>query len=64
MLEYGLGMMIDRIDPKDPKWRDRIIAKRDEIREFRSVEGRRRALARAPESDKRALETLDVEEAQ
>lgn len=64
MLEYGLGMTIDRIDPTKPEWRDQIIAKRDEIREFRSVEGRRRALARAPESDKRALETLDVEEAQ
>ena len=64
MLEYGLGMTMDRIDPKDPKWRDQIIATRDEILRFRSVEGRRRALARAPETDKRALETLDVEEAQ
>lgn len=64
MLEYGLGMTLDRINPSDPQWRDKIIAKRDEIRSFRSVEGRRRALARAPESDQRALETLDGEEAQ
>ncbi|MCC6149838.1 MAG: type I-E CRISPR-associated protein Cas5/CasD [Planctomycetes bacterium] len=64
MLEYGLGMTLDRIDPKDPKWRDQIIAKRDEIREFRSVEGRRRALARAPEYDRRALEEINAEEAQ
>lgn len=63
MLEYGLGMTLDRIDPEDPKWRDQIIAKRDEIRSFRSVEGRRRALARAPESDKHALEKLDEPEA-
>lgn len=64
MLEYGMGMTLDRIDPTDPRWRDQIIAKRDEIRQFRSVKGRRRALARAPQSDQRALETLDAEEAQ
>lgn len=62
MLEYGHGMGIDRIDPKDPKWRDRIIKKRTEIREFRSVKGRKRALARAPEADKKALEQLDTDE--
>jgi len=62
MLEYGLGMGIDRIDPKDPKWRDRIIEKRAEIRCFRSVEGRSRMLARAPGQDKKALEELDAEE--
>ncbi|MCZ7649510.1 MAG: type I-E CRISPR-associated protein Cas5/CasD [Planctomycetota bacterium] len=62
MLEYGEGMTMDRIDPTHPKWRDQIIAKRDEIRKFRSVEGRRRALARAPERDKKALEELDEEE--
>lgn len=62
MLEYGLGMTLDRINPTDPKWRDQIIAKRDEIRRFRSVEGRRRALARTPESDMRVLEKLDIAE--
>ncbi|MBX3458582.1 MAG: type I-E CRISPR-associated protein Cas5/CasD [Planctomycetes bacterium] len=62
MLEYGLGMTLDRIDPTDPKWRDRIIEKRTEIREFRSVEGRRRTLARAPGTDKPPLQRLDDEE--
>ena len=46
MIEYGLGMGLDRINPEDPDYRDRIIAKRDEIIEFRSLEIRRRRLAR------------------
>jgi 5-methylcytosine-specific restriction endonuclease McrA len=29
MIEYGLGMGLDRINPEDPAFRDRIIAKRD-----------------------------------
>ena len=45
MIEYGLGMGLDRINPEDPRWRDRIIAKRSEIIEFRSLETRRRRLA-------------------
>lgn len=45
MIEYGLGMGIDRINPEDPDRRDMIIAKRDEIIEFRSLETRRRHLA-------------------
>jgi len=45
MIEYGLGMGLDRINPEDPRWRDRIIRKRDEIVRFRSLETRRRRLA-------------------
>jgi hypothetical protein len=45
MIEYGLGMGLDRINPEDPQWRDEIITKRDEIIEFRSLETRRRRLA-------------------
>ena len=44
MLEYGLNMGLDRIDPEDPRWRERITEKRDEIVEFRSLETRRRRL--------------------
>lgn len=45
MLEYGAHMGMDRINPEDPRWRERIIAKRAEIIEFRSLETRRRRLA-------------------
>lgn len=45
MIEYGLGMGLDRINPEDPKWREQIIQKRDEIVKFRSLETRRRRLA-------------------
>ena len=45
MIEYGLGMGLDRINPENPDYRDRIIAKRQEIIEFRSLETRRRRLA-------------------
>jgi len=45
MLEYGEGMTTDRIDPSDPAWRDRILAKRLEIIKFRSLETRRRHLS-------------------
>jgi CRISPR-associated protein Cas5/CasD subtype I-E len=45
MIEYGLGMGLDRINPEEPRWRSRIIAKRDEIIRFRSLETRRRRLA-------------------
>ena len=44
MLEYGSGMTMDRIDPCDPLWRDCILAKREEIIRFRSLEQRRRKL--------------------
>jgi CRISPR-associated protein Cas5/CasD subtype I-E len=44
MTEYGLGMGLDRINPEDPQWRERIIEKRDEIVQFRSLETRRRRL--------------------
>jgi CRISPR system Cascade subunit CasD len=45
MIEYGLGMGLDRINPEEPRWRDLIIRKRDEIIRFRSLETRRRRLA-------------------
>jgi CRISPR-associated protein Cas5/CasD subtype I-E len=45
MIEYGLGMGMDRINPEEERWRDRIIKKRDEIIRFRSLETRRRKLA-------------------
>ncbi|MBZ0252699.1 MAG: HNH endonuclease, partial [Candidatus Methylomirabilis sp.] len=44
MIEYGLGMGLDRIDPTEARWRDRIVEKRDEIVRFRSLETRRRRL--------------------
>ncbi len=45
MLEYGAGMTLDRIDPEDPAWRERIIEKRRQIIAFRSLETRRRRLS-------------------
>ena len=45
MIEYGLGMGIDRINPEEPRWRDLVIAKRSEIVQFRSLETRRRHLS-------------------
>lgn len=45
MIEYGLGMGLDRIDPCEPSWREQIVAKRNEIIAFRSQETRRRRLA-------------------
>jgi hypothetical protein len=44
MLEYGAGMGLDRIDPVDPRWREAILRKRDEIVRFRSLATRRRHL--------------------
>jgi hypothetical protein len=44
MIEYGLGMGLDRINPQEPRWRGVIIAKRNEIVGFRSLETRRRKL--------------------
>jgi len=48
MIEYGLGMGLDRIDPTDPRWRDDILRTRREILEWRNEEHRRRALRKAP----------------
>jgi len=44
MLEYGHNMGMERIDPRDPFWRERIIKKRDDIIKYRSLEIRRRRL--------------------
>jgi len=51
MIEYGLSMGMDRINPEDPAWRDEIIRKRDEIIRFRSLETRRRQLRRGLEPE-------------
>lgn len=44
MLEYGYAMGLDRINPEDPRWRESIMQKRQEIIRFRSLETRRRRL--------------------
>lgn len=44
MIEYGLGMGLDRINPEDPSYREKIIARREEIIRFRSLATRRRLL--------------------
>jgi hypothetical protein len=45
MIEYGLGMGLDRINPEEECWRQEIINKRAEIIAFRSLETRRRKLS-------------------
>lgn len=55
MIEYGLGMGLDRINPEDPRWRADIIRTREEIIRFRSEETRRRALRWAPEDIQREM---------
>jgi CRISPR system Cascade subunit CasD len=45
MIEYGMNMGMDRINPEEPRWREAIIRKRDEIIRFRSIETRRRRLS-------------------
>ncbi len=45
MLEYGENMGMERINPEEPRWRTRILQKRDEIVRYRSLETRRRRLA-------------------
>ncbi|MHB8202500.1 MAG: type I-E CRISPR-associated protein Cas5/CasD [Desulfomonilaceae bacterium] len=44
MIEYGLGMGLDRINPCEPRWRNEIVKTRDEIVKYRSLETRRRRL--------------------
>ena len=55
MIEYGLGMGLDRINPEDPRWREDILRTRAEILQWRSEEGRRRALRAAPPDVRRDL---------
>jgi CRISPR system Cascade subunit CasD len=55
MIEYGLGMGLDRINPEDPRWRKGIIEKREEIIRFRSLERRRRVLRSAPDDVRREM---------
>ncbi|GMV38185.1 MAG: hypothetical protein AMXMBFR61_26930 [Fimbriimonadales bacterium] len=45
MIEYGMGMGLDRINPEDPRWREQIIQKRSEIIRFRSLQTRKRRLS-------------------
>jgi len=45
MIEYGLNLGLDRINPEEPCWLVKIIEKREEIIRFRSLETRRRKLA-------------------
>jgi CRISPR system Cascade subunit CasD len=45
MIEYGLGMGLDRINPEDSHWREQIVQQRQEIIQFRSLETRRRRLS-------------------
>jgi len=47
MIEYGLGMGLDRINPEEPRWCDEILHKREEIIRFRSLATRRRRLQHA-----------------
>ena len=44
MIEYGLGMGLNRINPEDTRWREQIAQKRAEIIQFRSLETRYRHL--------------------
>lgn len=61
MIEYGLGMGLDRIDPCDARWREDIVRTRADIIRFRSEETRRRALRDAPKEIRReALEEEDI----
>jgi hypothetical protein len=44
MLEYGLGMEMDRVNPEDPRWREKIIQIRADIIKFRSLQSKKRRL--------------------
>jgi 5-methylcytosine-specific restriction endonuclease McrA len=44
MIEYGLNMGLDRINPEEPRWRPEILRKRGDIIAFRSLATRRRRL--------------------
>lgn len=46
MLEYGAGMTLDRINPEDEKWRDKIWEVRNRIIQDRSLARRQRLLER------------------
>ena len=50
MIEYGLGMGLDRINPEEEMWRESIHRKRKEIIKFRSLETRRRKLGSEEEA--------------
>lgn len=54
MLEYGLGKFIERIDPCDPQWRDKILQKRQEIIKFRSRARGKKAREKYSPTEERA----------
>ncbi|MAT39813.1 MAG: type I-E CRISPR-associated protein Cas5/CasD [Ectothiorhodospiraceae bacterium] len=60
MIEYGEGMGMDRVDPKDPRWRKQIIDNRANIVEHRSREKKRRMMIKA--DPERAARFKDEEE--
>lgn len=60
IIEYGLGMGLDRIDPCESRWRDDILRKRSEILRFRSEEARRRALSDATKPRREQLDEDEV----
>jgi len=51
MLEYGTGMGIIRINPSDPAWREKLLAKRAEIVRFRSATERRTLMSLKQEEE-------------
>ncbi len=51
MLEYGAQMGMYRIDPCDAAWRDKLLAKRQEIVRFRSREKRSEAMQRGKKEE-------------
>lgn len=51
MLEYGAQMGMYRIDPSDIKWREQLLAKREEIVKFRSKQKNSRMMKRQSEEE-------------
>ena len=51
MLEYGAQMGMHRIDPSDIKWREQLLAKREEIVQFRSKQKNSRLMKRQTEEE-------------
>lgn len=47
MIEYGINATTERVNPEDPRWRDLIIQKRQEILRFRSLKTQKKARSNA-----------------
>ena len=56
MLEYGLGRTLYRIDPSDIRWRDKILAKRKELLNSRSIGRNKKSRKKFANIDERADE--------